>query len=172
MIGYPERDEAAPYYFNVIDLITSDDIVSVLETQGRDWVKFLESISEEKSLHRYGPEKWSIRGVVSHLNDSERIMIFRAFWFARGLEGELPSYEPDICSASAHADERSWASHLDEFRSVRESTMRFLQSLPDEEWLRKGVASGNSFTVRSLAYVTAGHVEHHRRLIRERYLVE
>jgi hypothetical protein len=170
MIGLPERTEAAEYYFKYIDRITSNDITSVLETQAEETTAFLHGISEEKSLYRYAPGKWSIRQAWNHVNDSERAFIFRALWFARGFESPLPGYEQEIAVAAAGADEVPWARHVDEFHQIRLSTVAFFRSLPAEAWKRSGTASGNLFTVRALAYIVAGHAVHHMAILRERYL--
>ena len=130
----------------------------------------LSGISEEKSLHRYAPEKWSIREVLSHMNDCERVFVFRAFWFARGFSDPLPSFDQEVCVAAAKANEVSWASHMEEFRVLRLASLLFFRNLPAEAWERKGIASDNSFTVRALAYILAGHVTHHTTVIRDRYL--
>jgi len=169
-MGPPERNEAAPYYFTYIDRITSDNIVGQLETQLEETLAFLRGISEEKSLHRYAPEKWTIRQVLNHINDSERAFLFRAFWFARSFESPLPSFDQNVCACAARADEFSWASHVEEFRGIRLATLAFFRNLPAEAWMRTGIASGNSFTIRALAYILAGHVAHHRAILEERYL--
>jgi len=166
----PEPNEAAPYYFRYIDQVASDNIVDVLKTQLEDTLTFLGGISEEKSLYRYAPEKWSMREVLSHINDCERVFLFRAFWFARGFQEPLPSFDQNVCVEAARADDVSWASRVEEFRSIRLATLAFFHSLPAEAWKRRGVASDNSFTVRALAYILAGHVMHHRAILRERYL--
>ncbi|HEY2934051.1 MAG TPA: DinB family protein [Acidobacteriota bacterium] len=170
MIGRPESNEAAPYYFRYIERISSDDIVGRLETQLEETLSFLAGISEEKSLHRYAPEKWSIRQVLNHLNDCERVFLFRALWFARGFDSPLPSYDQEVSVRAAAADEFSWASHVEEFRRVRLATLSFFRNLPSEAWMRSGIASGNSFTIRALAYILAGHVVHHTAILEERYL--
>jgi hypothetical protein len=108
--------------------------------------------------------------VLSHINDTERLFVFRAFWFARGFDAPLPSFDQDGAVASAGADERSWRSHIEEFRAVRSATSAFFSNLPAEGWSRRGIASGNPFTVRALAFITAGHLAHHVRILRERYL--
>ena len=130
----------------------------------------MSGVSEEQSLHRYAPGKWSLREVVSHLNDTERLFVFRALWFARGFDSPLPSFDQDVAIASAVADARAWNSHVEEFRSVRASTLTFFRDLPAGAWTRRGTASGNPFTVRALAYIVAGHSTHHEKVIRERYL--
>ena len=166
----PARPEAAEYYFTYIDKVPIGDIRDLLETQLEETVALLGDISEERSRHRYAPDKWSIRQVASHITDTERVFAFRAFWFARDFESELPSFDQDTASAHAGGDERTLRSHVEEFRAVRTATIALFRNLPDEAWSSRGVASGNPVTVRALAYIAAGHVEHHMQVLRERYL--
>jgi DinB superfamily len=170
MVSAPERAETAEYYHRYIDQVPAGDIRDVLERQLGDAGSMLEAISEEQSLHRYAPGKWSIREVVAHINDTERLFTFRAFWFARALGEPLPSFDQDIAASHAGAGDRTWRSHLDEFRAVRAATVALFRNLPAEAWTRRGMASGNPFTVRALAYIAAGHVAHHLRILREQYL--
>jgi uncharacterized damage-inducible protein DinB len=170
MIGAPERSEAAAYYFHYIDQVPAGDICALLETQGGETLDFLSGISEEKSLHRYAPGKWSIRDVVNHLSDVERLCVSRAFWFARGFESPLPSFDQNVAVTAAGADQRGWADIVGEFRAVRAATVSFFRSLPEAAWTRRGIASDHPFTVRALAYLAAGHVIHHVRILREKYL--
>ena len=169
-MSVPGRDEAAPYYFTYIDRIASDDIVGVLANQLEEVPAFLSQFSEEKSLHRYAPDKWSFRQVLNHVNDTERTFAFRALWFGRGFSEPLASFDQNIAANGARADHYSWASHVSDFRDIRRATLSFFRSLPEEAWPRKGVASGNSVTVRALAYIIAGHLSHHIAILQERYL--
>jgi hypothetical protein len=166
----PDRTEAAEYYFTYINQVGEGDITRILEDQKRETLAMLRGIPEGKSLHRYGPDKWSIREVVGHINDTERLFVFRAFWFARGLDLPLPSFDQDVAVRGAGADERPWKSHIDEFSSVRDATLSFFLNLPRDAWTRRGIASDKTFSVRALAYITAGHLTHHLRILRERYL--
>lgn len=170
MIGLPARNEAASYYYKYIDRIPSGDIMRVLETQLQELPLFFRNISEQKSLHRYAPEKWSIRQVLSHINDSERVFLFRAFWFARAFPTSLPSFDQNVAMDAADANEISWARHIEEFVTIREATLSFFRNLPQAARARTGVASDNSFTVRSLAYIIAGHAVHHTGIIQQQYL--
>jgi len=170
MIGLPAREETAPYYHRYIDRISSDDVVRELEKQLQELPAFFRSIGEEKSLHRYAPEKWSIRQVLNHINDGERLFAFRAFWFAREFSSPLPSFDQNVAISTAQADKISWARHIDEFLTVRQATLSFFRNLPQAAWMRTGIASDNPFTVRSLAYIAAGHVAHHVAILREQYL--
>lgn len=169
-IHRPERTEAAEYYFTYIDQVPAGDIRTILHSQLGETIDPLRRIPEERSLHRYAPGKWSIREVVSHLNDTERLFVFRALWFARGFDTALPSFDQNIALASAGANERPLSDHISEFEFLRAATVAFFQHLPEEAWTRRGIASGNPFTVRALAYIGAGHVAHHARILRERYL--
>lgn len=166
----PASNEAAPYYFTYIDRVETDDVLGALETQLGETIEFLSCVSEEKSLHRYAPGKWSLRELLSHVNDTERLFVFRALWFARGFEAPLPSFDQNIAVSSSGADAISWKDLVTEFRSIRVSTLAFFRSLPADAWNRSGIASDNPFTVRALAFITAGHVTHHVDVIRQFYL--
>lgn len=169
MIGRPAPNEAAPYYFGYINRVSSDDIVNALIAQLEEILPFLRGISEEQSLYRYAPDKWSIRQMWNHVNDAERVFVLRALWFARGHQSELPSFEQDIAVDAGKADAVSWTRHVEEFREVRLATLSFFRNLPEEAWKYSGVASGNPFTVRACAYIVAGHVAHHTAVLREKY---
>jgi hypothetical protein len=166
----PDRSEAADYYFRYIDLVPDGDICSTLEAQLPEAMALFASVPPDRVDYRYAADKWTIREVLGHLNDTERLFAFRAFWFARGFDSPLPSFDQGVALTHAHAAARSWSSHLEEFRSLRTSTVLFFRNLPPEAWLRRGIASDNPFTVRALACLGAGHVTHHLRILRERYL--
>ena len=168
MIPRPQATEAAPYYFTYINQVSGDDPLAALKTQLDE--PLLSSISEEKSLHRYAPDKWSIRQVLNHVTDTERAFAFRTLWFARGFDAPLPSYDQNVAAAGAAADQVSWAAHVEEFRQVRLATISLFRNMPAEGWTRSGIASDNRFTVRALAYITPGHFAHHLAVVRERYL--
>jgi hypothetical protein len=170
MMKRPEATEAAPYYFGYINRVTGDDVLHVLQSQMDETLPFLHGITEEKSLYRYAPEKWSIRQMWGHVNDTERVFLMRALWFARNFDTALPSFDQDIAVAAAKSDDVSWARHVEEFREIRRATISFFRNLPSEAWTRKGVASGNPFTVRACAFIVAGHVTHHAAVLREKYL--
>ena len=166
----PATAETAPYYFRYIDLVPDGNIVETLSKQLTETSSFLGTISEEQSLHRYAPDKWTVRDVLNHVNDGERVFLYRALWFARGFPGELPSMDQDVGAAGAEANNVSWADLTEEFRHIRLATLSFFRNLPPAAWSRSGVASDNPFTVRALAYIIAGHTKHHETVIRERYL--
>ena len=170
MIGRPGEAEAAPHYFVYINQVAGDDPLTVIETQLEASLSLLVGISEEASLHRYAPEKWSIRQVLNHITDTERAFAFRVLWFARGFETPLPGLDQEIAASGAGADNVSWASHVEEFRRVRLSTISLLRNMPPAGWKRGGIVSEKFVTVRALAYIIPGHVAHHLAILRERYL--
>jgi len=166
----PAPHEAAPYYATYIDKVPSGDIRATLETQLGEMRALLAGIGEEKSRHRYAPGKWSLREVLGHINDCERLFVFRAFWFARRFDSPLPDFDQEIAIVASSAHDLPWARHVAEFEAVRASTTHFFRNLPNAAWARSGNAGGNRFTVHALAWITAGHVAHHVGLVKERYL--
>jgi uncharacterized damage-inducible protein DinB len=170
MTRRPQPNDVAPYFFTYINQVAVDDPFEVIKNQLEDCRQFFSTISEEKSQHRYAPGKWNIRQVLNHVTDTERAFVFRALWFARGFDTPLPSYDQEISAAGANAESISWGAHVEEFMNVRLGTISFFQNLPPETWMRKGIAGGNPFTVRALAFIIPGHVTHHLKILRERYI--
>jgi hypothetical protein len=149
--------------------VPQGDILGLLQAQRVETPALLETIGDEASLHRYAPGKWSVREVVAHINDTERLFAFRAFWFARGFESPLPSFDQTVAAQQAAADDRPWRSHIDEFRALRSATLDLYRHLPAEAWARRGIASDAPFTVRALAYIAVGHVIHHVDVLQREY---
>jgi len=170
MLGRPDKTEAAAYYSTYIDQAPGDDPLALIERQLPDALALFASISEQKSLHRYAPEKWSIRQLLNHVTDTERAFAFRALWFARGFDSSLPGFDQDIAAAGVDSNRIAWAAHVEEFQRVRLATISLFRNLPADAWTRAGIASDNRFTVRALAFIIPGHVSHHLRILRQRYL--
>jgi hypothetical protein len=169
MIGRPLPHEAAPYYSVYIDQAPGEDPQSLIESQLDECLSVFANISEERSLYRYAPDKWSIRQLLSHISDTERAFAFRALCFARGFTSPLPSFDQEIAAAGAEADRVPWAAHVEEFRAVRLSTISLYRNMPADAWTRSGTANGKLFTVRALAFIIAGHAAHHVRILNDRY---
>ena len=163
----PDHTEAAPFYFTYIDQVPDGDIVERLEAQGQEVLGLFRGISEEQSRHRYAADKWSIREVVNHINDTERVFTFRALWFARGFGSPLPSFDQNVGVAAAHADDQPWSALLEEFRALRSATVALFRMLPEGAWERGGIASDKPVSVNALAYMVAGHVSHHVKVLNE-----
>jgi DinB superfamily len=160
-IGWPAKHEAESYYFRYIDQVEGDDPLSVLRQQYEEGFARLSGVSESDSARRYAVGKWSMRAVVSHISDAERLFAFRAFWFARGFAEPLPSFDQDVAALNAEPDRVPWSAHLEELRRVRLSTIALFENLPPAAWDRTGSASGYAFSVRAVAFVIAGHSAHH-----------
>ena len=167
--GRPGADEAIPYYFRYIDRIAGDDVVALLEAQLAGLAPQLSAVADPASTSRYASDKWSMREVLGHVSDTERLFVARAFWFARGFDAPLPSFEPDACAVAGGARDVPWDDLVQEFRSVRLATVSFFRNLPPDRWTARGVASGNTFSVRALAFLAAGHADHHAAILAERY---
>ena len=166
----PEPDEYAPYYEKYVSLVPDADLVETLERQGAETLALLRGLSEEQGARRYEPGKWSVKQLVGHINDGERIFAYRALAVARGERQPLPGMDQDEYMAGVDFDARTLASLADEFEAVRAATLQLLRHLSPEAWARRGTASDNEVTVRALAYIIAGHEGHHVRVLKERYL--
>jgi uncharacterized damage-inducible protein DinB len=166
----PNTNEYAPYYEKYLSLVPPGDVLATLENQIKSSLSTLRGLSEEQADSRYAPDKWSIKEVVGHIIDSERIFSYRAFRFARNDQTALPGFEQDDYVRAGNFGNRRLSDLVDEFELVRGSTLHLLRSLDDEAWLRRGIANDNEVSVRALAYILAGHEIHHMRIIRERYL--
>jgi uncharacterized damage-inducible protein DinB len=170
LIERPVPGEASAEAFNYINLVPAGDVLALLKRQRDEARALFAGTSDEKSLYRYAAGKWSIRDMVNHMSDAERIFSYRALWFARALPHRLPDFDQEIAAPSAEADRVPWAALAEEFDRVRAATISFFDNLPAAAWQRKGIASGNSISVRALAYVIAGHVIHHVGVLRDKYL--
>jgi hypothetical protein len=168
--GHPAADEFAGHFGNYIGLVPEDDILDVLQSQAGEVEALLGGIGDERSRHRYGEGKWSIREVIGHITDGERVFAYRATAFARGESQPLPSFEENAYVESSSFDAVPLRNLLDAFADQRRATISMFRTLPAEAWTRKGTASGKAVSVRALAYIMAGHVRHHLRILRERYL--
>lgn len=167
----PDATEYAPFYTGYVANVPEHDVVSALRDSGRELVTALSAVPESRGGFRYADGKWTIREVIGHLIDAERIFSYRALRLARADATPLPGFEENDYVRAAGSDARTLADLIDELRIVRESTVRLFASLPDEAWSRKGVVSGRDVTVRAIAYITAGHMRHHLKVLRERYQI-
>jgi hypothetical protein len=166
----PPADEYAPFYAGYISLVPDGDVLGLLEEQRRDTLALLAELPEERGGHRYGPGKWSLKEVLGHVIDGERVFSYRALHFARGDRSPLPGMDQDPYVEAGRFGERSLADLIAEYDLVRRSTLALLRPLDAQAWGRRGVASGAEVTVRALAYIIAGHERHHLKILRERYL--
>jgi len=171
VIEKPGEGEYPAYAHIYIDLLPDDGLVlKHLEDNLRSAKKFLASIPKTRWLHRYTEGKWTIKEILGHVVDDERIYLYRALRFARNDGTELPGFEQDRYAQYSGANQREVEDLLDEFSLVRQSTITFFNSLDDAALMRTGVADGHRVSVRALAYHIAGHALRHVNIIKERYL--
>ena len=170
VVAKPERSEYPEDIAHYISLVRHSNIVTGLLAQVDDTMSLLHTISAAQSLERYAPGKWTIRDVIGHLIDSERIFTYRALRIARGDQSPLRGFEQDDYVRAAGADRRTWGSLKEELELVRRSTVAFYANLEPEAWLRVGTANDRQISVRALAWVTAGHELHHDAVLRQHYL--
>ncbi len=166
----PDSTEYAPYFEKYISLVPDGQIVATLSSQNDDTLKLLSSLSEAQGELRYAPGKWSIKEVIGHLIDAERIFAYRAMRFARNDQTPLPGFDENGYVANADFSARSLSDLIDEFKTVRESSLFLFKHLSDEVWSRRGVSNNDGISVCALAWIIAGHELHHLGIIRSRYL--
>lgn len=161
LLQRPQADEYAPYYAAYITHVPSGSLVDLYTGQSTIVERRLRNLAPERASHRYAPDKWTVRDVLCHLTDTERVFTHRAITFARGDRAPLPSFEQAEWAAHAHANARSLDDLLDEWHAQRAATVALIRGLPVEAFERRGIASGVSFSVRALLHIPLGHVGYH-----------
>jgi uncharacterized damage-inducible protein DinB len=165
----PGADEFAPYYARYIDQVPDGDPLATLEAQLADTVALMDRFGEAGSLHRYAEGKWSVKDVLGHLADAERVFCYRAMAAARGETGSLPAFDENAWVANANFDARSLASLLGEMTAVRRATLALFRGMTEAELARRVVANNVPVSARALLWIVAGHERHHQGILRERY---
>ena len=167
----PGPGDYAPHYAKYIELVPEGDLVTHLVGQARHFEALLGAIDPERAPFRYAPGKWSIKELVGHCSDTERIMAYRLLRIARGDSTPLAGFEMDDYVRTAQADRRSLEDLASEFSDVRRATLSLLRSLAPEDLARRGTASGHTVSAGALAHIIAGHLSHHGKILEERYLL-
>jgi len=165
----PDAGEFAPYYGTYVGAVPDGDITRTLAQQGEAFLARLKHLSEEQAAFAYAPGKWTVKEVVCHITDAERIFAYRALRIARGDATPLASFDENAYAASCGAKDRPLETLLGEFAAVRAATLALLRALPEAAWTRRGTASGKEISVRGLAWIITGHAMHHASVLRERY---
>jgi uncharacterized damage-inducible protein DinB len=168
----PKKEEYAEYYETYVSLVEEIDIVSALEKQLSEWHSLFAEISEEKANFRYAEGKWSIKEVVGHLIDGERVFAYRAFRFSRNDKTSLSGFEQNSYVANSNFSNAELTDLIEELLLLRRANILFFKNLSDEAWLRTGTASEAEVSVRALAYIMVGHIRHHANILRSRYLAQ
>lgn len=167
----PEKNEYDAYYERYVSLVEETDIVSALENQSDELRNLLADIAEEKSFHAYAEGKWTIKELVGHMIDGERIFAYRALRIGRADLTPLEGFEQDGYIENANFNERTLLELTEELSLLRRANNLFFKNLSDAAWLRVGTASDAPVSVRALAYIMVGHIRHHANILRERYLI-
>lgn len=170
MIAKPEPSEYNAFYQPYISQISEGNIVDVLRNQLDEIVGFFYHLSDEEADYRYAEGKWSIKEVLNHLNDTERVFAYRALNIARGDQNELPGMDQDVYQDNSRTEGRSLASLVEEFKAIRVSTIALFDPMTEEDSLKSAIASGSRVSVRALAAMIAGHYMHHVEVIKSKYL--
>ncbi len=166
----PEPNEYVPYFQKYIDLVIGDNPIKALENQIIAMQAFLSEIPEDKENYRYAEGKWSIKEIIGHLIDTERIFGYRALCFARQDKTLLPGYEENDYVAHANFEKRSFYNLVHEYNLVRESHLALFKTFDETALTQLGTANGNKLSVRAIIFIIAGHELHHLQVIREKYL--
>jgi hypothetical protein len=166
----PDPSEYHEYYHSYIDKVPEGDVIALLSTELERTLGLLGRVPSERADYRYASDKWSIKEVVGHVIDSERMFAYRSLSFARNDPARLPSFEQDDYVRYSNASRRPLRELAEELESVRKSNVLLFKGFDEEMWTRRGVASDVSFTVRTFPYIIVGHEIHHRRVLEERYL--
>jgi hypothetical protein len=159
-----------PYFDKYISLVETDDLMQAFEEQGKKLAGFFESIDENLTDKGYAEGKWSLKDLLQHLIDCERIFNFRSLCFARGEKQSLPGFDEDPYASMAHANSRNWKSLCDEYLALRKSTKMMYESFDGNDLVREGMSNNKTSTALAFGFTTIGHVYHHVQIIRERYL--
>ncbi len=166
----PAPTEYPPYFEGYVSLVPAGDVRETLRRQIDDTLAFLRGLDATRGDHRYAPDKWSVKQVVGHMIDSERVFAYRTLCFARGDQQSLPGFDQDEYMRHANFDAQTLNDLADELALVRQTTLQLFRGLDDAAWQRRGTANNNEASVRALAYVIAGHELHHVNVLRTKYL--
>ena len=166
----PQTTDYAPYFAKYVMLVPDGDFLETLEAQLRKLQRMLEPLTDKQGDFRYEPDKWSIKELLGHINDAERIFSYRLLRIARGDQTPLPGFEQDDYVKIANGSGQKLSSLVAEFISVRRATITLVRSLDNASWLRRGISSDAPITALALGFVIVGHVAHHQKILEQRYL--
>ena len=169
IITRPEKSEYAPYYDTYVSKVPKGDILQMLRDQMDSTLWMLENLDESKGDYRYAEGKWTVKEVLGHVVDSERLFAYRACCIGRGDKTPLPGYEQDDYVLTGGFNARPIKHLMTEYQGIRTATIAMLEGFPEEAWTRSGTASGNPFTAKALVWIIAGHELHHLIVFKEKY---
>lgn len=167
----PEANDYAEFYAGYIAEVPEEDVLSALQEQSSVTQKIFASLDESRASHRYAPEKWSVKEVMGHLADAERVFGYRALAIARGETQSLPGYDENSYVETARFDDWRIGDLAEQYALLRRANIVFFRNLPEDAWNRRGIANETGVTVRAIAYSIVGHERHHLGVLRERYRI-
>ena len=168
----PADNDYAHFYAGYVSLVPEDDVLSAIEQQSSETQRVIASLDETRALHRYAEGKWSVKEVIGHVTDAERVFGYRALCIARGEKNSLPSFDEQVYMKNANFDSWRIGDLAESYALVRRANIVFFRNLDEAAWDRRGVANNSEITVRALAFILAGHERHHLNVLRERYLIQ
>lgn len=167
-VGRPDASEYAPFYAGYVERVTEEPLIA-LEHQAAATAALLRRIPESSSSYRYADGKWTVRDVVGHLADTERVMSYRALRIARGDTTPLAGFDENAYANMAGAEGRAWNTLVQDLAAVRAATLALFRSFDADAWRRSGVANGKTISVRALGHIIVGHERHHLHILQSRY---
>lgn len=170
MTPRPEPSEYAPSFEAYVSLVPEGDLRATLAAQPSHLENLLVGLTEKQALHAYAPGKWSVKEVLGHVIDCERVFAYRALWIARNGKSPLPGFEQDDFAANSEFNHRPLANLLEEFAAVRKASLFLFSNLTEEAWLRRSIVNSNEMSTRAAAYICVGHVIYHMDILKTRYL--
>jgi uncharacterized damage-inducible protein DinB len=166
----PNQEDYSPYQVAYINTVVGDNILEILEDQLKSIPEFLSSISEEKGNHSYSEGKWTVKELIEHITDTERIFAYRALCIARSEKKVLPGFEQDDYAAAANSNKRNLGDLINEFKKVREANLSLFKSFSEDVINKKGNVNDYHITVNAILFVIAGHLNHHINILKDKYL--
>jgi uncharacterized damage-inducible protein DinB len=166
----PDLSRVVNFYHNYIDLVTEDELMEAFDKESASFIRFLDTVPTEKYDYRYAEGKWTIKEVLQHIIDAERIFAYRALRFARKDTTPLPGFDENLFAAASKADRRSWDKLVEEFKVVRRSSELLFHSFDEDQLQSDGISSNSPNYVLALGFILIGHAMHHQKIIKERYL--
>ncbi|MBB3114789.1 hypothetical protein FHS18_006949 [Paenibacillus phyllosphaerae] len=171
MLTKPDRNEYNEFFARYIDLVPGDNLLDMLVNNEKQVKALLNEITEEQGKYRYAEGKWSLKEVIGHITENERIQTYRLLRISRGDQTLLPGYDQDVIMKDAPYDGWTNAQVLEDYLAVRQATYTLIRGIPDDHWIRVGNATNSALSARAFAYMLAGHEQHHLNVLRERYNV-
>ncbi|HEX7707428.1 MAG TPA: DinB family protein [Thermoanaerobaculia bacterium] len=168
----PAVTDYAPFYARYVANVVEDDVLTALEGQSAETQRLLASLDDQRAAYRYETGKWSVKELIGHVTDTERVMAYRALAFARGETVALPGFDENLYAAHAGFDSWTIGDLAEQYALVRRSSILLFRNLPEGAWERRGIASDSPVTVLALACIIVGHERHHLKVLRERYRIE